>query len=77
MELPQLADLVRVRASLVLPRHLEVGGETLEGRVAEVRSLSSSLLLNTAPVTWRQLQGWITSLPLAFDAVGMKRVREA
>lgn len=43
-------------------------------RVAEIRSLASSLLLNTAPVTWRQLQGWITGLPLAYDALGMKRV---
>ncbi|GAB3161356.1 hypothetical protein GCM10027290_68260 [Micromonospora sonneratiae] len=46
----------------------------LADRVAEVRSLASSLLLNTAPVTWRQLQGWISGLPLAFDALGMKRV---
>ncbi|PZF83871.1 VirB4 family type IV secretion system protein [Micromonospora deserti] len=46
----------------------------LADRVAEVRSLASSLLLDTAPVTWRQLQGWISGLPLAFDALGMKRV---
>ncbi|PSK65577.1 hypothetical protein B0E53_02478 [Micromonospora sp. MH33] len=48
--------------------------DDLAQRVAEVRSLASSLLLNTAPVTWRQLQGWISGLPLAFDALGMKRV---
>jgi len=48
--------------------------QDLADRVAEVRSLAASLLLNTAPVTWRQLQGWITGLPLAFDALGMKRV---
>ncbi|MEU1807851.1 VirB4 family type IV secretion system protein [Micromonospora aurantiaca (nom. illeg.)] len=46
----------------------------LADRMAEVRSLAASLLLNTAPVTWRQLQGWISGLPLAFDALGMKRV---
>ncbi|GAB3076458.1 VirB4 family type IV secretion system protein [Micromonospora schwarzwaldensis] len=46
----------------------------LADREAEVRSLASSLLLDTAPVTWRQLQGWISGLPLAFDALGMKRV---
>jgi type IV secretory pathway VirB4 component len=46
----------------------------LADRVAEVRSLAASLLLDTAPMTWRQLQGWITSLPLAFDVLGMKRV---
>jgi len=48
--------------------------QELADRVAEVRSLAASLLLNTAPVTWRQLQGWITGLPLAYDALGMKRV---
>jgi type IV secretory pathway VirB4 component len=48
--------------------------EELADRVAEVRSLAASLLLTTAPVTWRQLQGWITGLPLAFDALEMKRV---
>jgi type IV secretory pathway VirB4 component len=51
-----------------------VSPEELADRVAEVRSLAASLLLNTAPVTWRQLQGWITGLPLAYDALGMKRV---
>src|SRR5688572_16769747 len=48
--------------------YLTVHGATareLEDRVAEIRSVASSLLLNTAPVTWRQLQGWITGLPLA------------
>ncbi|WP_435209046.1 VirB4 family type IV secretion system protein [Micromonospora sp. bgisy143] len=48
--------------------------DDLTQRVAEVRSLASSLLLTTVPVTWRQLQGWISGLPLAFDALGMKRV---
>ncbi|MFJ8685516.1 VirB4 family type IV secretion system protein [Micromonospora wenchangensis] len=48
--------------------------DDLADRVAEVRSLASSLLLHTAPVTWRQLQGWISGLPLAYDALGLKRV---
>jgi len=46
----------------------------LQDRVAEVRSLAASLLLDTAPMTWRQLQAWVTSLPLAYDVLGMKRV---
>jgi type IV secretory pathway VirB4 component len=46
----------------------------LADRVAEVRALASSLLLDLAPATWRQLQGWITSLPLAFDALSMRRM---
>ena len=48
--------------------------EELADRVAEVRALASSMLLDLADVTWRQLQGWITSLPLAFDNLGMRRV---
>jgi type IV secretory pathway VirB4 component len=46
----------------------------LADRVTEVRSLAASLLLDTAPMTWRQLQAWVSSLPLAFDALGLKRV---
>jgi len=46
----------------------------LQDRVAEVRSLAASLLLDTAPMTWRQLQAWVASLPLAYDGLGMKRV---
>ncbi|GIF74110.1 hypothetical protein Asi02nite_36280 [Asanoa siamensis] len=48
--------------------------DELADRVTEVRSLAASLLLDTAPMTWRQLQAWVTSLPLAFDALRMTRV---
>jgi type IV secretory pathway VirB4 component len=48
--------------------------EELGDRVTEVRAMASSLLLDTSPVTWRQLQGWITGLPLAVDPIGMRRV---
>ncbi|HYN96472.1 MAG TPA: DUF87 domain-containing protein [Pilimelia sp.] len=48
--------------------------EDLAERVVELRGLASSLLLDTAQATWRQLQGWITSLPLAYDALAMCRV---
>src|SRR3989440_8410947 len=47
--------------------------EDLAERVTEVRNLAASLLLDTASVTWRQLQGWITCLPLGYDAVDMRR----
>jgi type IV secretory pathway VirB4 component len=46
----------------------------LDERVAEVRALAASLLLELAPLTWRQLQGWVASLPLAVDTVGMRRI---
>ncbi|GIE93925.1 VirB4 family type IV secretion system protein [Paractinoplanes rishiriensis] len=61
------------RLGLYLTVHADTEAE-LTDRVAEVRALASSLLLDLAPATWRQLQGWITSLPLAFDALGMRRV---
>ncbi|GAB1644337.1 VirB4 family type IV secretion system protein [Krasilnikovia sp. MM14-A1259] len=61
------------RLGLYLTVHADTE-EELADRVTEVRALASSLLLDVAPATWRQLQGWITGLPLAFDALGMKRV---
>jgi type IV secretory pathway VirB4 component len=48
--------------------------DELAQRVTEVRNLAASLLLDTAPASWRQLQGWISTLPLGFDALGMRRV---
>ena len=61
------------RLGLYLTVHADTEPE-LADRVTEVRAFASSLLLDVAPATWRQLQGWITGLPLAFDALGMKRV---
>ncbi|MGH8983488.1 MAG: VirB4 family type IV secretion system protein, partial [Acidimicrobiia bacterium] len=50
------------------------GDDELTERVAEVRALAASLLLDAVPVTWRHLQGWITgSLPLGTDLLGMRR----
>jgi type IV secretory pathway VirB4 component len=48
--------------------------QDLADRVVEVRSLAGSLLLETAPMTWRQLQAWVTSLPLGYNALGTRRV---
>ncbi|GIF16880.1 VirB4 family type IV secretion system protein [Actinoplanes teichomyceticus] len=61
------------RLGLYLTVHAD-SEEELADRVSEVRALASSLLLDVAPATWRQLQGWVAGLPLAFDALGMKRV---
>jgi type IV secretory pathway VirB4 component len=61
------------RVGLYLTMHADTADD-LADRVTEVRALAASLLLDVAPATWRQLQGWITSLPLAFDALGMRRV---
>ncbi len=61
------------RLGLYLTVHADSEPE-LADRLTEVKALASSLLLDVAPATWRQLQGWITGLPLAFDALNMKRV---
>ena len=47
--------------------------ETLNAEVAAVRALAESLLLQAVPATFRALQGWVTSLPLACDRLGMRR----
>ncbi|HEU5484947.1 MAG TPA: DUF87 domain-containing protein, partial [Microlunatus sp.] len=47
--------------------------EALGDEVAAIRSLAASLLLDCKPTTYRSLQGWITSLPMGLDLVGMRR----
>lgn len=46
----------------------------LTDAVAEVRAAAASVLLDTQPATWRQLQAWTSSLPLAVDSIGMRRI---
>jgi type IV secretory pathway VirB4 component len=48
--------------------------EDLVEAVAEVRAAAASVLLDTQPATWRQLQGWTSTLPLGVDALRMRRV---
>lgn len=50
--------------------------EELEEAVAHVRATAASVLLDTQPATWRQMQGWIATLPLATDGLGMRRVMD-
>jgi type IV secretory pathway VirB4 component len=47
--------------------------EKLAAEIASVRTLAESLLLAVQPATFRTLQGWITSLPLASDQLRMRR----
>ncbi|MEU3642913.1 DUF87 domain-containing protein [Lentzea sp. NPDC034063] len=47
--------------------------EALSDEVSAVRSLAASLLLDCKPTTYRSLQGWITSLPMGLDLIGMRR----
>jgi hypothetical protein len=62
--------LFRVGLTLTVHAHTRAG---LEDEAAAVRSLAASLLLDARPTTWRALQGWITTLPLSLDLVGMGR----
>ena len=48
--------------------------EDLLEAVAEVRAAAASVLLDTQPATWRQMQGWTSTLPLGVDSLRMRRV---
>ena len=48
--------------------------EALDKEVASVRSLASSMLLDTRPVTFRTLQGFVSTLPLGIDALKLRRI---
>ena len=47
--------------------------ESLEAEAYKAKVLCASLLLDARPTTYRALQGWLTTLPLGRDLVGMKR----
>ncbi|MPZ79656.1 MAG: conjugal transfer protein TraC [Actinophytocola sp.] len=60
------------RVGLYLTVHA-VSEDALANEVAAVRSLAASLMLNAQPTTYRSLQGWVSTLPLALDLIGMRR----
>ncbi len=47
--------------------------KALAEEVSALRSLCASLLLDAKPATYRALQGWVTTLPLGLDPLGLKR----
>ncbi|MGH2705443.1 MAG: VirB4 family type IV secretion system protein, partial [Actinomycetota bacterium] len=47
--------------------------EALEAEATKVRSLAASLLLEARPVTFRAKEGYVTTLPIALDAIDVKR----
>jgi type IV secretory pathway VirB4 component len=61
------------RVGLYLTVHAPTPAE-LADAVAEVRAAAASVLLDTQPATWRQLQGWTSTLPLGTDSLRMRRV---
>ncbi|WP_327586999.1 ATP-binding protein [Nonomuraea sp. NBC_00507] len=60
------------RASIYLTVHASTQ-EELDDACAQVRALAASLLLDARQVAFRQLQGWVSSLPLAYDNLTMRR----
>jgi hypothetical protein len=60
------------RVGLYLTVHAS-NEETLADEVAAIRSLAASLLLDCKPTTYRSLQGWVTTLPMALDLLGLRR----
>jgi type IV secretory pathway VirB4 component len=47
--------------------------ETLEAELQQLKALCASLLVDAVPTTFRPLQGWVSTLPLGTDLVGMGR----
>ncbi len=45
----------------------------LEADTARLKARLGSLLLDAQPATFRSLQGWLTTLPLGMDLLGMRR----
>ncbi|GLZ16269.1 hypothetical protein Acsp04_65040 [Actinomadura sp. NBRC 104425] len=60
------------RLGLYLTVHAADADE-LEAETQRVRALAASLLLDAQPVTFRALQGWVATLPLASDTLGIRR----
>ncbi len=62
--------LFRVGLYLTVHAATETG---LADEVAALRALTASLLLDARPATFRSLQGWVSTLPLGLDQLGMSR----
>jgi len=63
------------RVGLYLTVHAQTRTQ-LAADTARVKALAASLLLELQPTTWRALQGWTTSLPLAVDAIKLRRTMD-
>ncbi|GIH16340.1 VirB4 family type IV secretion system protein [Rugosimonospora africana] len=48
--------------------------DELAEAVAQVRAAAASVLLDTQPATWRQMQAWLSTLPVGTDLLRMRRV---
>jgi type IV secretory pathway VirB4 component len=62
--------LFRVGLYLTIHAHSE---QALADEVAALRALAASLLLDAKHTTYRSLQGWVSTLPMGLDLIGMRR----
>jgi type IV secretory pathway VirB4 component len=60
------------RVGLYLTIHA-TSEKALTDEVAALRSLCASLLLDAKHTTYRSLQGWVSTLPMGLDLIGMRR----
>ncbi|WP_394617352.1 VirB4 family type IV secretion system protein [Lentzea sp. JNUCC 0626] len=60
------------RVGLYLTIHA-TSEEHLADEVAALRSLCASLLLDAKHTTYRSLQGWVSTLPMGLDLIGLRR----
>ncbi|PSL57018.1 uncharacterized protein DUF87 [Saccharothrix carnea] len=60
------------RVGLYLTIHA-ASEKALVDEVAALRSLCASLLLDAKHTTYRSLQGWVSTLPMGLDLIGMRR----
>ncbi|MFE3317527.1 PrgI family mobile element protein [Nocardia sp. NPDC059195] len=60
------------RVGLYLTVHAS-SQEELADEVAAVRALAASLLVDTCHVTYRPVQGWVSTLPLGLDLIRVQR----
>lgn len=60
------------QVGLTLTVHARSENE-LHRRVAEVRALAASMLIDARPTTYRALHGWVTGLPLGIDRLRADR----
>ncbi|GAB3455331.1 hypothetical protein GCM10027570_35910 [Streptomonospora sediminis] len=63
------------RVSFYLTVHARTP-EELEAETANLRALAAGLLIDTHPATFRPLHGWISTLPLATDALAQARTMD-
>ena len=63
------------RVGLYLTVHARTEAELTQA-CAQVKAAAASTLLEVQPATWRQLQGWTSTLPLACDGLRMVRTMD-